>query len=237
MGLDRSQRQPVHAGCRLHGFGDRMIGLRRRLVRRPLRRGGAVEIARTKRRPLDRLSHHLLWIVDGRRIHSGTRDGCALSGPCSPGIPSAPAKDRKMSRPASCSSNSPPVDLQLTGVIARGVEGSKSKLLAWGPSVRRLARGGARESVTVHRPLPAARNCRRWLLWRRPGTAGGQAARGCGSKMSNGLPSAFAAGVGGFADRAIRIEAKPGHLFLRLPDVEARSTQIGTNVEHGRSLK
>jgi hypothetical protein len=90
--------------------------------------------------------------------------------------------------------NSPLVDSHLTGVISRGFEGSKSKLLAWGPSVRRspaaaLGKGDCRSSAgSSGPPVPTP------LVKARYG--GGQAARGCGSKMSDGLPSGFAAIIG-----------------------------------------
>jgi len=151
------------------------------------------------------------------------------------GNPFGAGKGPKDVPPGVVQPNSPPFDSQLTGVIARAVEGSKSKVLACGPTVRRpsvaaLAKGDCPSFAAGSAEPPALAP----LAKARYG--GGQTLKDCGSKMSNGLPPTFAAGGDAF-DRAIRIETKPGHLFRRLPDVEARSTKIGANVEkHGRSL-
>ena len=77
--------------------------------------------------------------------------------------------------------------------IARGVEGSKSRLLAWGPPVRRspaaLGKGDRPSSAgSSGRPMPTPLAKARY--------GGGRALWGCGSKMSNGRPSGFTAVIG-----------------------------------------
>src|SRR5215207_28742 len=109
------------------------------------------------------------------------------------GNPFGAGKGPKDVPPGVVQPNSPPVDLQLTGVIARGVEGSKSKLLACGPTVRRpsvaaLAKGDCPSFAAGSAEPPALAP----LAKARYG--GGQTLKDCGSKMSNGLPPTFAAG-------------------------------------------
>lgn len=68
------------------------------------------------------------------------------------GNPFGAGKGPKDVPPGLVQLNAPPVESHLTGVTARGAEGSKSRLLAWGST------GGVREGrpSIVHRQLAAA---------------------------------------------------------------------------------